>query len=127
MLALLHVVDELPEQVTAVLRAGGALRVILDAEGPVFRTGNAFYRLVQKVDVGDFQGGVFQTLRNYRIAGVIIPMGGISEADSNPANGIIMMLYTAVFWGVAVAVRIVSGIFCSVMNKSGSSSRNTYL
>ena len=58
-------------------------------------------------------------------AGVIIPMGGISEADSNPANGIIMLLYTAVFWGVAVAVRIVSGIFCSVMNKSGSSRRNT--
>ena len=60
-------------------------------------------------------------------AGVIIPMGGISEVDSNPANGILLMLYTAVFWGVAVAVRIVSGIFCSVMNKSGSSSRNTYL
>ena len=60
-------------------------------------------------------------------AGVIIPMGGISEADSNPANGIVMMLYTAAFWGTAVAVRIVSGIFCSVMNKSGSSRRNTYL
>ena len=58
-------------------------------------------------------------------AGLIIPMGEILEADSNPANGIILMLYTVAFWGTAVAVRIVSGIFCSVMNKSDSSRRNT--
>lgn len=32
-------------------------------------------------------------------AGVIIPMREILEADSNPANGIILMFYTAVFWG----------------------------
>ena len=60
-------------------------------------------------------------------AGLIIPMGEILEADSNPANGIILMLYTVAFWGTAVAVRIVSGIFCSVMNKSDSSRRETYL
>lgn len=60
-------------------------------------------------------------------AGLTIPMRGILEADPNPANGIILMLYTVAFWGAAVAVRIVSGIFCSVMNKSGSSRRNTYL
>ena len=57
-------------------------------------------------------------------AGVIIPMGGILEADSNPANGIIMMLYTAVFWGAAVVIRIISGIFYSVLNRFGS---DTYL
>ena len=56
--------------------------------------------------------------------GVIIPMGGILEADSNPANGIIMMLYTAVFWGAAVVIRIISGIFYSVLNRFGS---DTYL
>ena len=59
--------------------------------------------------------------------GLTIPMREISEADPNPVNGIILMLYTAAFWGAAVSVRIVSGIFCSVMNKSGSSRRNTYL
>ena len=57
-------------------------------------------------------------------AGVIIPMGGISEADSNPANGIIMMLYTAVFWGASVVIRIISGILYSVLNRFGS---DTYL
>lgn len=31
-------------------------------------------------------------------AGLIIPMGEILEADPNPANGILLMLYTAVFW-----------------------------
>ena len=67
---------------------------------------------------------IFYILEGY--AGVMIRMGGLSEAYCNPAYGIIMMLYTAVFWGVAVAVRIVSGIFCSVMNKSDSSRRNTY-
>ena len=34
-------------------------------------------------------------------AGLVIPMGEILEADPNPANGILLMLYTAVFWGVA--------------------------
>ena len=57
-------------------------------------------------------------------AGVIIPMGGISEVDSNPANGILLMLYTAVFWGAAVVIRIISGIFYSVLNRFGS---DTYL
>ena len=57
-------------------------------------------------------------------AGGIIPMGGISEVDSNPANGILLMLYTAVFWGAAVVIRIISGIFYSVLNRFGS---DTYL
>lgn len=60
-------------------------------------------------------------------AGLIIPMGEILEADSNPANGILLMLYTAVFWGVAVVTRVISGIFYSVLNRFGSSKMNTYL
>ena len=57
-------------------------------------------------------------------AGVIIPMGGISEVDSNPANGILLMLYTAVFWGASVVIRIISGILYSVLNRFGA---DTYL
>ena len=60
-------------------------------------------------------------------AGLVIPMGEILEADPNPANGILLMLYTAVFWGVAVVTRVISGIFYSVLNRFGSSKMNTYL
>ena len=60
-------------------------------------------------------------------AGLVIPMGEILKADSNPANGIILMFYTVVFFCTAGVIRIVSGIFCSVMNKSDSSRRETYL
>lgn len=44
-------------------------------------------------------------------AGVIIPMREILEADSNPANGIILMFYTAVFWGASGGIRIILGVF----------------
>ena len=54
-------------------------------------------------------------------AGLVIPMREILEADPNPANGILLMLYTAVFWGVAVVTRVISGIFYSVLNRFGSS------
>ena len=57
-------------------------------------------------------------------AGVILPMGGISEVDSNPANGILLMLYTAVLWGASVVIRIISGILYSVLNRFGA---DTYL
>ena len=60
-------------------------------------------------------------------AGLVIPMGEILEADPNPANGILLMLYTAVFWGVAVVTRVISGIFYSVLNRFCSSKMNTYL
>ena len=60
-------------------------------------------------------------------AGLVIPMGEILEADPNPANGILLMLYTAVFWGVAVVTRVISGIFYSVLNRFGSYKMNTYL
>ena len=60
-------------------------------------------------------------------AGLVIPMGEILEADPNPANGILLMLYTAVFWGVAVVTRVISGIFYSVLNRFGSSKMNKYL
>ena len=60
-------------------------------------------------------------------AGLVIPMGEILEADPNPANGILLMLYTAVFWGVAVVTRVISGILYSVLNRFGSSKMNTYL
>ena len=60
-------------------------------------------------------------------AGLVIPMGEILEADPNPANGILLMLYTAVFWGVAVVTRVISGIFYSVLTRFGSSKMNTYL
>ena len=33
------------------------------------------------------------------------------EADSNPANGIILMFYTAVFWGASGVIRIILGVF----------------
>ena len=46
-------------------------------------------------------------------AGVIIPMREILEADSNPANGIILMFYTAVFWGASGVIRIILGVFYS--------------
>ncbi len=59
--------------------------------------------------------------------GLIIPMGEILEADSNPANGILLMGYTMVFWGTAVAIRIISGVFYSVLNRLGSSKMSTYL
>ena len=60
-------------------------------------------------------------------AGLVIPMGEILEADPNPANGILLMLYTAVFWGAAVVIRVISGIFYSVLNRFSSSKMNTYL
>ena len=46
-------------------------------------------------------------------AGVIIPMREILEADSNPANGIILMFNTAVFWGASGVIRIILGVFYS--------------
>ena len=46
-------------------------------------------------------------------AGVIIPMREILEADSNPANGIILMFYTAGFWGASGVIRIILGVFYS--------------
>ena len=46
-------------------------------------------------------------------AGVIIPMREILEADSNPANGIILMFYTAVFWGASGVISIILGVFYS--------------
>lgn len=46
-------------------------------------------------------------------AGVIIPMREILEADSNPANGIILMFYTAVFGGASGVIRIILGVFYS--------------
>ena len=60
-------------------------------------------------------------------AGVIIPMGEILEADSKPANGIFLMGYTVVFWGTAVAIRVISGVFYSVLNRSIFSKMDTYL
>lgn len=47
--------------------------------------------------------------------GLIIPMGEILEADSNPANGILLMGYTMVFWGTAVVIRIISGVFFKII------------
>ena len=60
-------------------------------------------------------------------AGLVIPIGEILEADPNPANGILLMLYTAVFGGAAVVIRVISGIFYSVLNRFSSSKMNTYL
>ena len=60
-------------------------------------------------------------------AGLIIPRGEILEADSNPANGILLMGYTVAFWGTAVVIRIISGVFYSVLNRLGSSKMSTYL
>lgn len=60
-------------------------------------------------------------------AGLIIPMGEILEADSNPANGIFLMGYTVVFWGTAVAIRVISGVFYSVLNRFIFSKMDTYL
>ena len=45
--------------------------MILDAEGPVFHTGNTLDGVVQQIDVGDLQRRVFQTLRNNGIAVVL--------------------------------------------------------
>lgn len=60
-------------------------------------------------------------------AGVIIPMGEILEANANPANGILLMGYTMVFWGTAVVIRVISGVFYSVLNRSVFSKMDTYL
>lgn len=51
-------------------------------------------------------------------AGLTIPMREILEADSNPANGILLMFYTAAFWGASGVIRIISGIFCLLILKS---------
>ena len=47
----LHQLDKSVEEVRAVLRAGRALRVVLDAERAVFLTFHAFDRIVQNIDV----------------------------------------------------------------------------
>lgn len=58
-------------------------------------------------------------------AGVIIPMGGnIGSRFKSSRNGILLMLYTAVFWGASVVIRIISGILYSVLNRFGA---DTYL
>ena len=77
--SFLHHVDKAVEEVGAVLGAGGAFRMVLDAEHMVFFTFHTFYRLVQQVYVGYLQGRMAHTVRVHRVGMVL---GG----DFNPAG-----------------------------------------
>jgi len=52
MFSLLHKIDKAVKQVSAVLGARGAFRVVLYAEDPVPDTFHPFNGVVQKIDVG---------------------------------------------------------------------------